>query len=298
MPLTISLRPNPTPTDGKKSLNAFPYSSLPEWHTIRDSVTISFSTIQGPNFFNFVNLTAFTNWHTSNASTIYSTFIPSTYFYAFDGIAPNQSTSISDGGNNYDMFDTGNFIGISTNRGLSNVYFFSNILYGTLSTLSNQNFGFTTTSRNIWPQVSLSFIKEGTILWRASGGIGSDGGGILSNVSSFYSTNRGFTGRFWANQGYGQGNDPSICYTWFTIESTSWNSLISSSQNGLAVGVAPPDPMNQFMQVSGSNFIFGMFLLSVRRPPISPTGVSFFLSTIFIQNFLSNYVENATILVT
>jgi hypothetical protein len=297
MPLTISLRPNPNPTGGKKSLNAFPYSSLPEWHSIRDNVTISYSTIQGPVLFNFVNLTAVTNWHASNASAIYTTFIPSTYFYAFDGVFPNQSTSIADGGNGFDMFDVGNYIGISTNRGLSNVYFFSNILYGTISTLSNQNFGYTTTSRNIWPQVSLSFIKEGTILWRAGGNVGSDNRGVMSNISSTYTTNRGLTGRFWANQGFAQANDPSICYTWFTIESTSWNTLISSVTNGLSVGAVPPDDMNQFMRVTGCNFIFGMFLLSARRPPLATGGVGFFLSTVFIQSFLSNYVENANILV-
>ncbi len=295
MPLTITIRPYQTPTDGKKSLNALPYDSLPPWRNVGSNVVISYSTIATQVVFNFLNLVSFVNWHASNASTIYSTFIPSSYFYVFDGAT---STSIADGGNNYDMFDTGNFISISTTRGTTNVLTSNNNLYGIISTFSNQNFGYTITSRNIWPQVSLSFIKEGSILWRVSGGIGSDLGGILSNVSSFYSTNRGFTGRFWANQGWGQGNDPSICYTWFTIESTSWNTLISSSRNGLAVGVFPPDPMNQFMQVTGCNFIFGMFLLSARRPPISPSGVGFFLSTVFIQNFLSNYVENANITIT
>lgn len=295
MPLTISLRPNPTPTDGKKSLNAFPYSSLPPWHTIRESVTITFSTITPAVNFNFVNMPLLRNWHTSNASSIYSTFIRSSFFYLFDS---STSTNITDGGYGFDMFDTGNYISLSTTRGTTRIFNSNQMLYGTISTLSNQNFGTFITSRNIWPQVSLAFIKEGSILWNASGGIGSDGGGRLSNVSSTYTTNRGYTGQFWANQGYNQGNDPSIIYTWFTIESTSWNSLISSVNNGLAVGAAPPDPMNQFMRVTGCNYMFGMFLLSVRRPPYTPGGLGFFLSTNIIQNFLSNYVENANIVVT
>jgi hypothetical protein len=295
MPLTISLRPNPTPTDGKKSLNAFPYDSLPPWHSIRDSVTIGYSTIQSAGTFNFVNMPLLRNWHTSNASSIYSTFVPSSYLYLFDGLT---STSIQDGGYNYDMFDVGNFINLAASNASSNVFTSNSMLYGTISTLTSNNFGFFITSRNIWPQVSLSFIKRGSVKWNPTGGIGSDGAGTLSNVSSTYTTNRGFTGRFWANQGYNQGQDPSIIYTWFTIESTAWNTLISSSTNGLAVGAAPPDPMNQFMQVNGSNYMFGMFLLSVRRPPYATNGVGFFLSTIFIQNFLSNYVENATIEVT
>lgn len=295
MPLTITIRPYQTPTDGKKSLNAFPYDSNPPWRSVRDSVTISFSTIAQSVSFNFVNLQNFVNWHASNASSIYSTFLPSSYLYLFDGVT---STSIQDGGYGYDMFDTGNFISISTNRGTTNIFGSNSNLYGTISTLSNQNFGYTITSRNIWPQVSLAFIKEGSILWRASGGIGSDNRGSLSNVSSTYTTNRGYTGRFWANQGYNEGFDPSIVYTWFTIESTSWNTLISSVNNGLAVGAVPPDPMNQFMRVTGCNYIFGMFLLSVRRPPYVASGVGFFLSTIFIQNFLSNYVENAVLTIT
>ena len=292
MPLTISLRPNPTPTDGKKSLNAFPYVSLPPWHNIGDSVTITYSTIRAATQFNFVNMPLLRNWHTSNASSIYSTFVPSSYLYLFDGAG---STNITDGGYGFDMFDTGNYISLTTTRNASNIFTSNLMLYGTISTLSNQNFGFFITSRNIWPQVSLAFIKEGTIRWTPSGGIGSDGGGTLSNVSSTYTTNRGFTGRFWANQGYNQGQDPSIVYTWFTIESTEWNTLISSTSNGLATGVSPPDPMNQFMQVTGCNYMFGMFLLSVRRPPYTTIGVGFFLSTVFIQNFLSNYVENANI---
>ncbi len=298
MPLTISLRPYQNPTDGKKSLNALPYVVLPPWRELASNVTIGYSTIQAIDIFNILNLTSFVNWHASNASSIYSTFVPSSYFYAFDGVT---STSILEGGvTGTDMYDTGNFISISTNRGATRVFSSNSNVYGILSTLSNQNFGYTITSRNIWPQVSLAFIKEGSISWRVSGGIGSDNLGQLSNVSSFYSTNRGFTGRFWANQGWGQSSDPSICYTWFTIESTSWNTLISSSVNGMWNVAATSDPMNQSVQVTGRNFIFGMFLLSTRRPTVYTAlgGVGFFLSTTFLANFLSNYVENAVINVT
>ncbi len=269
-----------------------PYSSNPVWHIPQTKLTIAKNISTGVGF-NFVDIAALNAWHRTNASSIFSTFIPSSYFYTFDDTTP-FSTNIVDGG--FDMFDAGNFISLSTTRTTTNIFTRNSNLYGLTSTLSNQNFGFMITAKNVWPQVSLAFLQDGSVLWRASGGIGSDNLGPNSNISSTYTTARGYTGRWWANEGWSQGFDPNICYVWFTIESTSWNTLISSSNNGLATGAIAPDPMNQFMRVTGCNYMFGMFLLSARRPGAS--GTSFFISSIHITNFLSNYVENANIQVT
>ena len=277
------------------SMNNIPYISTPSWHIPQARLTIA-RNISTPATipFNNINLTALNDWHVLNASSFYSTNIPSRYNYAFDGVGALASTSINDGGGGLDMFDSGNFFNISTTRGTANILTVNSNVYGRISTLTNSNFGFMTTSRNVWPQVSLAYAQEANILWRMTGGIGTDGGGNLSNVSSTYTTPRGYTGRFWANEGFGT-TDPTICYTWCTIESTEWNTLISSSNIGMATAINPPDPMNQFIRVGGCNFIFGVFLLSAYRPTPSPNG--FFISTSFIQNFLSNYVQNANIIV-
>ena len=276
------------------TINNIPYVVAPSWHIPQTNLTIALNKRVG---LTNVDLAALNTWHSLNASSILSTFIPSTFFYLFDGIQ-FPSTIIEDGGYNFDMFDNGNIINLSTTLANTVITTVNSNLYGRVSTLTGSNFGFMTTSRNVWPQVSMAFASNATTRWTITGGIGSDGGGLLSNVSSTYTTPRGFTGRWWANQGWGQANDPSIIYTWFTIESAAWQTLISSSNIGMATTISPPDPMNQFVSVTGNNYMFGVFLLSVRRPPLSPSGTSFFLSTNFITNFLSNYVQNANILVT
>ena len=287
--------PRPELSNQPVAINNIPYIVAPSWHIPQTKLTIARNQSSQTVTFANVDLQALNTWHVANASSIYRTYIPSSFFYVFDGAAPNQSTSILDGGN--DMYDAGNFINLSTTLGSSNIITVNSNVYGRISTLTNSNVGFMTTSRNVWPQVSLAYASNASILWRITGGIGSDGAGSLSNVSSTYTTSKGYTGRWWANQGWGQQFDPSIVYTWFTIESSSWNTLISSSNIGLATGTSPPDPMNQFVRVTGTNFMFGVFLLSVLRPTTA-TGTSFFLSTNFITNFLSNYVDNANIIVT
>jgi hypothetical protein len=275
------------------AINNIPYIVTPSWHIPQTRLTMALNVSASYAIAN-VDLAALNTWHNLNASSIYRTYIPSSFFYVFDGTGAGASTNIVDGGN--DMFDAGNIVNLSTTRGGINIVTVNTNVYGRVSTLTNSNVGFMTTSRNVWPQVSMAYASNATILWRITGGIGSDNAGLLSNVSSTYTTTRGYTGSWWANQGWGQQFDPSIVYTWFTIESTSWNSLISSSNIGMARGAAPPDPMNQFVSVTGCNFMFGVFLLSVLRPTTT-TGTSFFLSTNFITNFLSNYVENANIIV-
>jgi hypothetical protein len=271
-------------------INNIPYVGFPNWHSVQSKLTMARNVILSTTAFGFLDMIAMQSWHNLNASSIYRTYIPSSYFYVFDATSALASTSINDGG--FDMYDSGNFISISTTRTTTNVFTRNSNLYGIVSTLSNQNFGYFITSRNVWPQVSLAFIQDGSIRWQLTGGIGTDGGGTLSNVSGTYTTGNGYTGKFWANQGFGTA-DPTICYTWFTIESSNWGTLISSSNINWATTAAPPDPMNQSIRVTGSNFLFGVFLLSSRRITPSPNG--FFISTSFIENFLSNYVENATI---
>ncbi len=294
---TISFVPNQNPrperVNDQAVINNFQYTVTPSWHIPQQNLTMALNRPASiPAIFNNINLNLFNDWHVQNASSIYASNIPSSYNYTFDATLTLASTSINDGG--FDMFDSGNFISISTTRGATNILTVNSNVYGRVSTLTNSNVGFLTTSRNVWPQVSLAYATDASILWRASGGIGTDGGGTLCNVSSVYTTPRGYTGQFWANQGFGT-PDPCICYTWFTIESTSWNTIISSSNNGLATAAAPPDPMNQFMRVTGCNFVFGLFLLSARR--VTPAPAGFFISTSFITNFLSNYVQNANIVI-
>ena len=279
-------------------INNIPYVNAPSWHIPQSKLTMARNQSSPYLIFKNIDLVALNTWHNLNASSIYRTYIPSSFFYVFDGTGAGASTNIVDGGN--DMFDAGNIINLSTTNGSVIITTVNTNVYGRVSTLTNSNVGFMTTSRNVWPQVSMAYASNATIRWTLTGGIGSDLGGLLSNVSSTYTTTRGYTGRWWANQGWGQQFDPSIVYTWFTIESTSWNTLISSSNIGMALpagpsGLSPPDPMNQFVSVTGNNFMFGVFLLSVLRPTTA-SGTSFFLSTNFITNFLSNYVENANII--
>jgi hypothetical protein len=272
-------------------INNIPYVNAPSWHIPQANLTMARNQSSPYLLFKNIDLVALNTWHNLNASSIYRTYIPSSFFYAFDGLN-NPSTVIDDGGN--DMFDAGNVINLSSTRGNTVISVVRSNVYGRISTSSNNNFGFMTTSRNVWPQVSMAYASNATLRWTLTGGIGSDNAGLLSNVSSTYTTNRGYTGRWWANQGWGQQFDPSIVYTWFTIESSSWNTLISSSNNGMWNVATTSDLMNQFVSVTGNNFVFGVFLLSVLRPTTT-TGTSFFLSTNFITNFLSNYVENANI---
>lgn len=285
MPLTISLRPNPTPTDGKKSLNAFPYDSLPDWHTIRDSVTISFSTIRPSFTFNLLLLSSFSNWNSSFASTIFSTTIPSSYFYLFDG----TSNSIGDGG--FDMWDPpGNQVSLTyTNlRGLSTLN------YGTMSTFSNSATGLLggvyLSPANQWPQTALAYIKNGTIGWTNSGDTGTDGGGSVSNISGTYSCPGGRSGRYWVNQNFGA-NDPSIIYTWYTIEQANYGTVITSSNDNRKI--IDGNIYTQGFNLTGCNIIFAQTLLSARR--LVPTTGGYFIASTIIEGFLSTFVEAAVL---
>jgi hypothetical protein len=290
MPLTISLRPNLTPTDGKKSLNAFPYDSLPPWHTIRDTVTIGFSTIVNiPSFsFNLLALSSFSNWNSSFASTIYSTTIQSSYRYTFDGGA----NSITDGGN--DMWDSGNFISLT----FSNLRNISTLNYGTMSTFSNSATGllggFYLSPANQWPQTGLAYIKNGSIGWTNNGNVGTDGqlGSSNSNISGSYVCPGGRYGNYWANQNFNT-QDPTICYTWYTIQESNYGTVVTSCNDNRKRAQPPADTYVQNFNLTGSNILFAQTLLSVRR--IAPSGLGYFIPSTTIEGFLSSFVESAVL---
>lgn len=294
MPLTISLRPNPNPnqTDGKKSLNAFPYSSIPTSLTIRDGVTISFSTIVTiPTFsFNLLNLSSFSNWNSSFASTIYSTTIQSSYRYTFDSATNNR---IVDGG--FDMWDNpGNQISLT----FGNFQNLSTLLYGTMSTFSNSVSGllggFFLSPANQWPQTGLAYIKNGSVGWTNSGNVGTDGsaGSSNSNIAGTYTCPGGRYGQYWANQNFGTG-DPTICYTWFTIEQSNFGTVITSFNDNRKRAQPPADSYAQNFNLTGSNILFAQTLLSVRR--IVPSGLGYFIPSTTIEGFLSTFVESAVL---
>ena len=91
--------------------------------------------------FNYVDLISYSNWHTSNASTLTSA-IPNFHFYDFDG----TFSTINDGG--YNMWNIGNYISLN---GFVNV---STINYGTLANTPLSNYGYFVSQPNVWPQAS------------------------------------------------------------------------------------------------------------------------------------------------
>ena len=262
------------------------YVTTPNWHVAINGAIVAQNTNVLSGQFNQVDLVAFSNWHTANSSNLYTNNITNRYLYTFDGGANN----IGDGGS--DMYDTGNYISFSTTRGSTNVLNTESNNYGTLCNVTASNYGFFISQANVWPQISLAYTTSGTIQWRISGGIGTDGGGSNSNVSGTYTTNnQGRNGSFWANQVFGT-TDPSIVMTWFTILQPNVNSVITSCNDNRRAIIPPSDPMNQNFTVTGSNYLFGCFLLSAR------TTVGTLIPATQIQNFLSNYVTNANIVIT
>ena len=264
-----------------------PYQIVPPWASqVTDE--IAFNITANIGVFNQVDLIALSNWHKSNSSNLYVNNITNRYFYTFDG----GTNNINDGGN--DMYDSGNFISLSTTSGIINVVNAQNINYGTIINVSRDNFGYYVSQSNVWPQISIMYIKSGTAQWRISGGIGTDNQAASSNsnVSGTYTTpTNGRYGSFWVNQIYNT-TDPSIVTTWFTILQSDVNSVITSCNDNRYNANPPIDPMNQNFTVTGSNFLFGCFLLSSRNVPISKGE---FIPTAQIQNFISNYVTNAVI---
>ena len=273
-------------------LTFFNYSSQPPpGHIPTKGGLVAFNVPVPTAVFNQVDLVAFSNWHTANSCNLFTNNITNSYIYSFDGGANN----ISDGG--FDMYDGGNFISFSTTRGVTNVLNTQSNNYGTLCNVIASNYGYFISQANVWPQISLAYTKSGTIQWRISGGIGTDNQAASSNsnvTGTYTTTNQGRYGSFWANQVYNTG-DPSIVMTWFTILQPDLNSAITSCNDNRYNANPPIDPMNQNFTVTGSNYLFGCFLLSSRNTSLSRGEL---IPTAQIQNFLSNYVTNANIVIT
>lgn len=276
----------PSMANTKTELFLQPYSFVPNWATPPTNANFFFTTARLD--INGVDLIAFSNWHTANSQLLFTTNIGNSYLYRYDGTV----NSINDGGN--DMYDGGNFISFSTTRGTTNLTAATNINYGTLSNFTPLNYGFFISQPNIWPQISFAYTKSGTTQWRINGDVGTDGGGLNNNVSGTYTTpTEGRYGSFWTNQNYGT-VDPTIATTWFTILQSNLGSVITSCNDNRNLANPPPNAMNQNFTVTGTNYFFGCILLSSRNTSRS-TGELIPINE--IQNFISNYVTNANIII-
>lgn len=227
--------------------------------------------------FDSIDFGTFSNWHTSNASTIAETAISSFYKYTFDGASPS---TITDGG--FNMFDVGNSVSLG---GIA-----TNIPYGTLTST------FYVSQPNVWPQVALTYITSaGTLQWINGGSLGMGGSPFGSNINysgSYTTTNQGRGGYYWTNQKYGLTN-PTVCYLWFTITQPTVNSHVSAETDSRSAINPPAYTYTQSITMPGSHFLFGQMLLSARTPYSYPNG--FPISQANIETFITNYVQAADI---
>ena len=225
--------------------------------------------------FSAIDLGTFSNWHTSNASTIAQTSISSFYAYTFDG----SPSTILDGG--FNMWNEGNTVSFGTT---------SNISYGTIGST------FFVSQPNVWPQISLAYATSAsTLQWTNGGNLGMAGSpfGSNANFSGVYTTtNQGRNGSYWVNQKYGLTN-PTVCYVWFTIIQPSVNGNIGGTSDSRNTANPPTYSYTQSFSVTGSEVLFGQVLLSARTPYSYPNGLA--ISQANVANFLSNYVQNADI---
>ena len=226
--------------------------------------------------FNAIDLGTFSNWHTSNASTIAAAAIPSFYNYAFDG----SPSTITDGG--FNMWDVGNFLSFGAQ---------SNMAYGTLTSTMFIS------QPNVWPQVAIAYTSAAasTLQWGNAGSVGMNGSPFGSNANfsgTYTTTNQGRGGNYWVNQKYGLAN-PTICYVWFTIQQPTVNTQITGTNDQRGTYNPPLYTYTQSFAVTGSELIFGQMFLSVRTTTGFPNG--FAISQANIETFLSNYVQNADI---
>jgi len=232
--------------------------------------------------FNYVDLISFSNWHTSNASTLTSA-IPNFYFYEYDGTL----STIHDGG--YNMWNIGNYISLN---GFINA---STINYGTLANTPLSNYGYFVSQPNVWPQVELAYVRGGTITWNNAGNPGTAGSIYSSNANSsgtYTTTNQTRRGTYWVNQNYGTTN-PTICYVWFTIEQTNLNASLITSNDLRKTANPPYASYTQSFSITGNNILFGQMLLSVFDLGNYPNG--YVIPDSNINTFITNYVQNANI---
>ena len=226
--------------------------------------------------FDAIDFATFSNWHSSNASTIATTSISSFYKYAFDG----SPSTIFDGG--FNMWNVGNSVSLG---GVA-----SNVPYGTLSTT------FYVSQPNVWPQVAIAYTTlADTIQWVNQGNLGMAGSPFGSNANfsgTYTTTNQGRGGSYWVNQKYGMAN-PTVCYLWFTIAQPTVNTIISGTTDSRSVVNPPAYTYTQSVSVTGSKVIFGQLFLSARTTSSYPNGL--LIPQTDIEAFLSNYVQSADI---
>lgn len=242
---------------------------------IPSSGYISFSSFAGKSAAPSGVLSSFGTWHTANASTYYADNITNSYNYTFDGSGTSVNF-ITDGGG--DMYDIGNYITIE------GVMAATNIVYGTR--VDDGTKGYYVSPVNVWPFIALAYVKtSSTITWRSIGNIGSDGRGTVSNFSGSYTTtSSGRSGSYWANINY-NAYDPTVGSIWFTVTNLAWGtSSVTSTTDGRKTSDA--DNYNHYMTAVGSNFFFGFVLLSRTSGQ--------YIDATMVTNFLSNYVQNAT----
>lgn len=237
------------------------------------------------------DMDAFNTWFTGPAgtsnqdtnNTLYSTnFIPggeggqNVYYYVYDGTPDNR---ITDGGN--DMYDGGNIISFSG----TNFITVSEVGYGTSDDQTTK--GYYVSGENFWPHSVFGWTKEtATVTLTVTGNLGSDGGGSRTQMTGTLTTPiKGRAVEYWAAMNYGQNQDPLIGDTFFTVESTSWASEITSTSFDLDI----PDKSIPTMVVSatGKNFVLFHLLLS-RHQAATPSTP---LSTTQLEAIIENYVD-------
>jgi hypothetical protein len=177
------------------------------------------------------------------------------------------------------MYDAGNYITIEGAMSATN------IIYGTR--VDDGTKGYYVSPVNVWPFIALAYVKSSsTITWRSSGDIGTDGGGTVSNFNGTYTTSSsGRSGSYWANINYNAG-DPTVGSVWFTIVNPAWGtSTVTSTTDGRKT--SDQNTYNHYVTAVGSNFFFGFVLLSRTSGQ--------FINSTMVTNFLSNYVQNATL---
>jgi len=232
-----------------------------------------------PPAFNFVDLGTFSNWHTSNAST-FTNQIQYSYNYLYDG----GNNYILDGG--HQMWNVGHLVTIGGTQAASTIN------YGTLVNVSTNYYGYFVSQPNVWPQVSLGYVKSGTIAWHNDGTVGAASNSVSTFSGTYTTLNQDRYGSYWVDEQYGT-NTPTICYVWFTVQQSNIGTTITSSNDARRLTTAPPKTYTQSFSLTGTNIIFGQTLLSVYNATSSQRG--YLISKSTVEGFLSNYVQNATI---
>ncbi len=224
-------------------------------------------------------------WWNSNSFISYSAI---TNFYPYSYLP--GSTFISTGG--LSMFNVGNTILL--NNPFPKVY-------GTVGT------DFLVSKINIWPQITLVSLGT-TISPHSITEIGSPS--IISgNDPTYgpYTTTRevilsdgtyscdNINGRWYRYSNIavnpvflsGQTPNPSIEYVWFTVESSSWGTVISAIDDNRN-STSNPNNLDSTVEVIGKNGFIGMILLSRYNPSIPSTYIPDNQITTFLQSTICN----------